>query len=63
MNEDKKMDQLLGELKEFKRMATAEFFLIRKQIEELNKFKWTIYAGSGVVSTILAILVSFILKG
>lgn len=56
-------DQLLGELKEFKRMATAEFFLIRKEIESLNRFRWSLYAGSGVISSLVALIINLIQKG
>lgn len=56
------IDVMLGELREFKRMAIGEFAIIRKEIEQLNRFKWTIYAQTGVISTVMVVIIEFIVK-
>lgn len=53
-------DQIIGELREFKRMAVIEFRLVRKDLEDLKKFKWMIYASSFMISTTISLLLTLL---
>lgn len=46
------MDRLLGELKEFKRATLKELEQIKKEIHNLNKFKWKV---TGIMTVLVGI--------
>ena len=48
------VDRILGKLEAFKEFSEREFQQIRQDISELKQFKWKVYGGAGVISTIIS---------
>lgn len=55
-------DRVIGRLEEFKDWSQKEFAFIREELHQLNRFRWTVYGGSAVVSTAIVVLIEVFIK-
>lgn len=61
------MNELLGELKEFKRVALEEMAALKSDVRALNEWKWrvTAYAtcASTIASTVITVSIHWLFGG
>jgi hypothetical protein len=50
------VERIIGKLEAFKEFSEKEFAEIKKDIQDLKKFKWQVYGGASLFSFITAIL-------
>lgn len=60
-------ERIIGRLVEFKSWTEREFKninrqfeLLRIEISQFNRFKWSIYGGSAVISTLSVLLIEYL---